>query len=200
MFPFEFEKVVQAIAFILRQCPGRRLDYTVLIKMLYMADRSSLEQIGRPITGDTIYAMPKGPVLSLVLYLIAGQDATAAHDAVGSRAAWEMCLRTWREVFLRKRGDLLLVGDASEDMLTIRDRELLQQHYTSLSKLTKDVVIDRMHKLREYEVAWRGKGNAKRALISVKDILRGCGADDGEISDVEEDARCDALIRSALVG
>lgn len=44
-----------------------------MLKILYIADRESLRQTGRPITGDKIAAMKRGPVLSELLYLIKGE-------------------------------------------------------------------------------------------------------------------------------
>ena len=47
-----------------------RLNFMKLIKLLYLADRKSLLETGKPITGDRMVAMPKGPVLSGILDLI----------------------------------------------------------------------------------------------------------------------------------
>src|SRR5271163_1844892 len=41
-----------------------------LIKLLYLAERQALLEFGKPITGDRIVSMPKGPVLSGILDLI----------------------------------------------------------------------------------------------------------------------------------
>ncbi|EQD35780.1 hypothetical protein B1B_16765, partial [mine drainage metagenome] len=42
------------------------MPYMRLIKLLYFADRASLLEFGRPITGDQYVAMKLGPVLSTV--------------------------------------------------------------------------------------------------------------------------------------
>lgn len=65
-FRFDERKATQAAAHLLRR-HGGTLNYMVLIKLLYLADRRSLLACGRPITGDRMVAMPKGPVLSGVL-------------------------------------------------------------------------------------------------------------------------------------
>jgi hypothetical protein len=57
-FSFEPEKTLAAVA-ILVQETGESM-YTVL-KMLYLADRLHLEKYGRPITGDSYFAMQEGP-------------------------------------------------------------------------------------------------------------------------------------------
>ena len=44
-----------------------------LLKLLYIADRESLRETGRPITGGPVIAMERGPVLKEVYDLILGQ-------------------------------------------------------------------------------------------------------------------------------
>jgi len=73
IFAFKFDKALQAAAYILRREPSREMSYMRLLKVLYIADRESLRQTGRPITGDRIAAMKRGPVLSELLDLIKGE-------------------------------------------------------------------------------------------------------------------------------
>ena len=62
-FPFNKRKAAQAAAHLLFRHSGR-LSYLLLIKLLYLADRLSLVEVGQPITGDKMVSMPHGPVLS----------------------------------------------------------------------------------------------------------------------------------------
>ena len=59
----DIKKVVQVVGYILSKYQGK-LNYTKLIKMLYLADRESMRQTGYPITGDNYVSMPRGVVLS----------------------------------------------------------------------------------------------------------------------------------------
>ena len=68
-FVFNERKTAQAAAYLLSLHKGT-LNYMVLIKLLYLADRESLVGTGTPITGDKMVSMPRGPVLSIVLDLI----------------------------------------------------------------------------------------------------------------------------------
>ena len=77
MFPFKFDKAVQSAAYLLRREPSREMNYMRLLKILYIADRESLRQAGRPITGDRPVAMDQGPVLSHTYDLLKG-TATGA--------------------------------------------------------------------------------------------------------------------------
>jgi uncharacterized phage-associated protein len=57
-FPFDERKAAQAAAYLLKKHDGR-LNFMKLIKLLYLADRKSLLENGKPITGDRMLAMPK---------------------------------------------------------------------------------------------------------------------------------------------
>ena len=73
---FNFEKSVQAAAYLLH-LDGGRMERMRLLKLLYIADREMLSEVGRSITGDTGYAMNYGPVLSRVYNCIKGEDPNA---------------------------------------------------------------------------------------------------------------------------
>jgi hypothetical protein len=74
MLGFDANKTIQAAAYLLKREPGHRTNYMRLLKLLYLADRRSLETRCSPITGDTAYALPRGPVPSATLDMIKGND------------------------------------------------------------------------------------------------------------------------------
>jgi uncharacterized phage-associated protein len=73
-FPFKFneQKAIQAVAFLLKQKhePAKIDNYMRLLKLLYFADRESIRETGRPITGDRFVAMEHGPTLSKLYDLV----------------------------------------------------------------------------------------------------------------------------------
>src|SRR5271155_4089348 len=69
-FPLKVLKTIQAIGVLLRADGVKRMNYMRLLKLLYMADRESLRETGRPITGGPVTAMERGPVLEEVYDLI----------------------------------------------------------------------------------------------------------------------------------
>src|SRR5688500_4690350 len=69
VIPFNVMKVVQASAVLLKK-HGGRMSRLRLVKLLYIADRESLSQTLRPITGDHPAAMEHGPVPSQTYDLI----------------------------------------------------------------------------------------------------------------------------------
>jgi hypothetical protein len=66
---FNEKKTTQAATRFL-SLAGGRMNYMLLIKLLYLLDRRALGQWGRPVTGDDYFSMKYGPVLSEVLDLI----------------------------------------------------------------------------------------------------------------------------------
>ncbi len=66
---FNEKKATQATAYILDKLGGTEY-YIKLIKLLYIADRKAIAELGLPITSDHYVSMDKGPVLSAIYNLI----------------------------------------------------------------------------------------------------------------------------------
>ncbi|MHC6203044.1 Panacea domain-containing protein [Breznakiellaceae bacterium SP9] len=66
------EKLVQVCNYLLKK-NDFRLNYTKLIKLLYLADKETLDVTNSSMTGDTYVSMPNGPVLSQLYDLIKGK-------------------------------------------------------------------------------------------------------------------------------
>lgn len=64
-FTFNRRKAAQAAAYLVKLHSGK-MNMMALLKLLYLADRTSLIETGQPITGDRMVNMPKGPVLSQI--------------------------------------------------------------------------------------------------------------------------------------
>jgi uncharacterized phage-associated protein len=75
-FRFDFTKALQA-AGVLLTLDGDRMEQIRLLKLLSIADRELLAEVGRTVTGDRAVAMKHGPVLSQVYDLIKGQASRA---------------------------------------------------------------------------------------------------------------------------
>jgi len=71
-FHFGTRKIIEAAAVMLRLSPCQRMNYMRLLKLLYIADRESLKETGRPIIGTKTIAMERGPLHSEVYDLIKG--------------------------------------------------------------------------------------------------------------------------------
>lgn len=116
-FHFHSQKAAQAIATLLRFEPGERMNYYRLLKLLYIADRLSVRQSGRPIIGGRLIAMERGPLHSAALDLVKGKGTDIAE---------------WASYFRTDRYDLEMVDDPGNSELSSREIDLLnavrQQH------------------------------------------------------------------------
>ena len=84
-FRFNLNKAIQAAAYLLKKTPDQRDSYMRVLKLLYLADRRSLADTGRPITGDQGYMMDLGPVPSRVLDIIKNDKHVGADAAIWKR-------------------------------------------------------------------------------------------------------------------
>lgn len=83
-FRFNARKAVDAAAFLLKLNDGR-MSHMRLLKLMYVADRTSLDRFGRPIVGDRYVSMKHGPVLSHVYNLIKEEERATAWDVLFER-------------------------------------------------------------------------------------------------------------------
>lgn len=72
-FRFDERKAADAAAFLL-QFHGGTMNHMRLIKLLYAAERESLNRFNRPIVGDRYVSMDHGPVVSRIYDLIKEQN------------------------------------------------------------------------------------------------------------------------------
>jgi uncharacterized phage-associated protein len=170
-FPFNERKAAQAAAHVLKR-HGGKLNYMLLVKLLYYADRESIVRKKAPITGDQMASMPLGPVLSTVLNFVRG---TRPRGVI------------WREYVSEKQGDYtvhLLCPEPDSGELSEFETALLDEvdrHYGGWDPFD---LSDESHKLPE----WRDPHNSS-APIEPEEILRGSGKDEDEIAVLEENAR-----------
>lgn len=66
---FSEEKAAQVAAYLL-QHRGGQMSYLKLMKLMYLADRVSMDDYGFPISDDAWFSMSLGPVLSNTLELV----------------------------------------------------------------------------------------------------------------------------------
>jgi uncharacterized phage-associated protein len=71
---FDSQKAIQAIGVILRNHPHTWASKLRILKLLYIAERESIQETGHPIIGSRVVAMDHGPLHSRVLEMINGAD------------------------------------------------------------------------------------------------------------------------------
>lgn len=132
---FNERKVAQMAAYLLDR-GGKRMPHLKLMKLLYLADRKSMELYGFPISGDRIVAMPHGPVLSMTLNLIDG-------DVESCENGWESWIsdKANHEVSLKRP-----VSPDALDELSAADKSALEAVWNKFGHMDKWEIRDYTHK------------------------------------------------------
>ncbi|MCH7885956.1 MAG: SocA family protein [Planctomycetes bacterium] len=145
-FRLDKQKAVQAAAVLLKCAPNWQMSRLRLLKLMYLADRASLSDKGRPITGDQIVAMDHGPVLSGVYDFIKNTHADP---------------EPWPSHIQSQHHDVLLMSDPGVGDLSRYEVGKLQElwgEYEDISdwRLVEDVV-DKLPEYLEYKPAPRSR-------------------------------------------
>lgn len=180
LIPFNTVKVAQAAAVLLHLHEGR-MSRLRLLKLLYIADRESLQQTHRPITGDRVAAMDHGPVLSHTYDLI-------------KRSHYESPI--W-DKYITQRGpqDVELIDDPGLGKLSRYEIEKL----TDVSERFRqhddyDIAIE-THKFPEWIKHQPPRGSSRP--IPLADVLEAIGLKD-EQGSLEAEAKADAELDHLL--
>lgn len=131
---FNERKVAQMAAYLLTK-GGNRMPHLKLMKLLYLADRRSMELYGFPISGDRIVAMPHGPALSMTLNLMDG-------DVESCENGWESWVsdKENHEVSLKREVSL----DAFDE-LSPTDKDTLDEVWGKFGQMGKWEIRDYTH-------------------------------------------------------
>ena len=167
-FTFNPKKSAQAGAYLLKANGGDMEKY-LWIKMLYLADRESLQRWEEPITGDTPASLPYGPVLSIIYDLTKG-------DCPNLREYWSEFISDADQETNRVQ----LKGDPGVDELSKAEVDILQSVFDRFRNYTWDQMRDFCHNLPEYEDV--GKGSKP---LPFEKILLAVGKNPSEIQEAE---------------
>jgi len=176
MLEFNEKRTTQAAAEFLKRAGGR-LNYMVLIKFLYLADRAALLKWGTPITGDSYLSMRWGPLLS------------RTHDLITEeQPAEEAAASFWKNHVQQDGYDVLLAHDPGNEELSEADEELIskvfEQYFAKYKELGSSPFkfCDYLHTvLPEYRTAASGE----RFPLDLHDILVAGKKPTEEIREIE---------------
>jgi len=168
MFALRPEKMREAVGFLLALEPSRRMNYTKLIKLLYIADRESIRDTGEPITGDEAWALRSGPVLSHVMDLI--RNKTIESD--------------WARLFKTEGTDLAVISDPGCENLCAAETDKLREVHWRHRGDDFRAMIRKTHQLPEYR---KNEVRGGRKRIPLRDTLDALGIAD-QAAIIEDDA------------
>ena len=178
-FRLDVKKAIQAIGVLFRADGVKRMNYMRLLKLLYVADRESLAETGRPITGGPVLAMPRGPVLEHVFALIRGQHL--------EMPMWDTFLR-------KERYDLEIVNDPDVGALSKYEIRKLQEIAEKHANDDEWEMVRLTHQLPEWI---KNNPGASSKPIPLTDILEALGKGD-EAAEIMEEADQLSRVRNLL--
>lgn len=177
---FDVRKAIAAAGFVCQQNDGR-CDLLKLIKILYLADRTALTRWHRPITGDDLWSLEHGPIVSKVYDLIRGR-------AMGPEMV------AWAQAFNPRDGDIVSVkGEISSKPLSRREKAVLLEAFNKIHPLSIGQVIDFMHSLPE----WRNPGKSAEK-IDARSIFFHENLGIEQVNEIEDDLLTAQLAKAAL--
>lgn len=146
------------------------MSYLKLIKLLYLADRSSLLRWGRSITTDKFFSLDRGPVVSRI------KDLASEGDAPGKPQTWmeHISPPSNYEIEMRK--------DPGRDELSDVDLAIMNEVFKEHGRKSRWDLVEFTHTLPEWKDP---KGGA--IPIEVRDILRLSGKTELEVQAVESE-------------
>lgn len=179
---FREDKATQAAALFL-QLSGEPMDIIKLIKLMYLAERESIVRWGRPITYDSYYSLPQGPVLSITLNLI---NSTFNVD---QQTYW------YKYITERQGHEVTLTGEqAPMDQLSAAEEKLINEIYQKFGRMDKWKLCDYTHKLPEWV-----DPNGSSIPIHMSVILAAEGYGKEEIEEMESALEAEAAAKACLV-
>ena len=182
---FDVDRCIEAAGVLFSTTETKMMGRMRLLKLLYLANRTSLKEIGDPIVDDDAVAMKYGPVLSHTYDLIKRNERNEKVQAV------------WNEHFkVVDSIQLLMVTDPGTDHLSDYDVETLIGIAT-LYKDTEDEDLSELtHTFDEYKWHWDGKHLSES--IPERDLLKGIGYAPEAINKMLKEAKVYAREREVL--
>lgn len=157
---FNERKVAQMAAYLLAK-GERTMPHLKLMKLLYLSDRRSMDMHGYPMSGDCVVAMPHGPVLSMTLNLINGNELSCQNGW----ASW-ISDKANHRVSLRR-----LPNEDDLDELSAADRTTLDTTWDTFGHMSQWQIRDYTH---DHCPEWRDP-NGSALPISYEEIFRALG-------------------------
>ena len=183
---FNEKKAAQVAAFFVH-AGGSRLSLLKLMKLMYLAERLSLQQYGEPMIGDKLCSMEHGPVLSHTLNYMNGlrESSPEGWDSwISDRANHELALK--RKI-KNVKDELTMLSDA--------DIEILQLLWDQFGHLSPFELRDYTH---DSCAEWEDPENTS-IPIPYSRLLRCVGYDNVTAKEIEKKMRAQRAVEKAFL-
>lgn len=170
---FDIEKLIGFAAYVMKKMGSSSIQYIMLIKLMYLSDRRSVELYDHTISNDNFVSMDRGPVLSRLLNLIHCECAPELQKN------WDMYFKTCEHHVT------IISNDAEEkiDNLSRAEMKVIDEIVSEFGKRDVWELIDtHMHALPE----WKNP-NGSSIPIKLEDIMRALNKSEDEIKSTLEE-------------
>lgn len=175
---FREDRATQAAARLLR-LHRAQMPYLKLIKLLYLADRKALLELGRPISYDLFVSMPHGPVLSRTYDLILGEPEADSY---------------WRRfISAPENYEVHLLGEVPNDRLSPIEESILDAVFAEFGWMDKWALRNYTHSLPEYH-----DPDGSSVPISIREILIGQGVGEEDAKAILEELGAESFTAHLL--
>lgn len=152
------------------------MNYTKLIKLLYIADKESFRKWNTPITCDNYVSMKNGPVLSKTYNFIKNESLSARDQ------------KKWNVYFQNDGRNITQVKETADDELSQSEIDILDEIDTKFKNHSYSDMIEYTHDKKHFpEVKW---DVAKSSCIAVDifELLKSIGKSSDEIIDMQRES------------
>lgn len=173
-------KTAQASAFLIAKAGGK-MHHIKLMKLLYLADRKSLEKYNNSISDDKYFSMKNGPILSHTLDLMNGERRHAS--------SWESWISDKEDHQVGTNFVLQSEDSLDElDELSDNDLSILEEIYASFGHRDRWDLIDNYMHNPECIPEWKNPGSSS-SPIALKTLLTYLNKNHETIESIEEQQR-----------
>lgn len=174
-FETNHEKATQALNYLALQ-QGGSINKMKALKLIFFADRYHLRMHGRPVLGDSYWAMSYGPVPSMAMNLAEGDQYL------------DECERAYAQRYLRSSDDgyvVASIAEVDEDVFSDSDVEALDFAWEHFGHLSEWRLAALSHAYPEWKKHREGltKGNCKRAPMEYEDFFLDPSPDDSDLQE-----------------
>ncbi|MBU1230231.1 MAG: SocA family protein [Proteobacteria bacterium] len=141
-------KILEAVVYVASKAEER--DYHHILKVLFYADKQHLEQLGRPVTGDSYKKMDCGPVGTKAYDFLKQSEFLTNEERTLASMSLEKIQEVPPTVAARREPDLSFLSKSDLRCLDAAISHCAKKSFDELCKLTHEEKSWREAQLNEY--------------------------------------------------
>ncbi len=176
-FKTKLDKLVELLLYLAHKRPNA--DQYQAVKFLYLADKEHLNRYGRPITFETYYALPFGPVASHALDMLEGDKKVLEEAKIDCLPFAVQTLGKLR--FIREP-----LREINHDLFSRSDLKVFDRIIEEYGDKTFDELYHITHSHFAYRKAWaRRPSGTRREIMDYEDMIDESPAKDKLVEELE---------------